>query len=133
MNVKKKILVVDDDPDIVEQLTAILNAESYEVFSAGGQRQAEELLLTVKPDLAILDVMMEQSDSGFVLAHHLQELYPKTPTILLTAMTATTGLSFDSFSKTSSDTESWLKVDKILNKPVRSEQLKAEVRRLLER
>ena len=130
MNVKKKILVVDDDSDIVEQLTAILGTESYEVFSASGEREAEELLLTVKPDLAILDVMMDQSDSGFVLAHHLRKLYPETPTILLTAMTATTGLSFDNMS---GDAGSWLKADKILNKPVRPEQLKAEVRRLLER
>ena len=49
----KKILVVDDDPDIVEQVTLILKQDGHEVHSAGTQNEAEEILLSFKPDLAI--------------------------------------------------------------------------------
>lgn len=125
---KKKILVVDDDLDLLEQISAILTAAGYEVTTAEGVAGAEEALLKMKPDLAVLDLMMEDKDSGFVLSHQLKKLYPDVPVILLTAVTGATGLSF---SARHSEEQSWIKVDKILDKPVRPEQLRAEVRRLL--
>jgi len=66
--VKKKILVVDDDPDILEQMTSVLTGAGYEVSAAEGRAAAEEAILKTKPDLAILDLMMEEKDSGFVLS-----------------------------------------------------------------
>ena len=71
-----KILVVDDDPDIIEQLTFLLKAEGYQVAAAGGLEEAEQVLLTICPDLAIVDLMMEHKDSGFVLCHEIKKLYP---------------------------------------------------------
>jgi two-component system, OmpR family, response regulator len=126
--VKKKILVVDDDPDLLEQMTAILTAAGYAVTAAEGKAAAEEALLTLKPDLAILDLMMEEKDSGFVLGYQMKKLYPATPVILLTAVMGATGLSF---STQNPEAQSWTKVDKIMDKPVRPEQLKTEVRRML--
>jgi len=128
MTANKRVLVVDDDPDTVEQLSVALNAEGYEVITAGGQQEAEEVLLTTRPDLVVLDLMMEQMDSGFVFAHNLRKLYPGTPVILLTAVAATKRMSFDTQSP---EVRSWLKVDRVLDKPVRPEQLRTEVRRLL--
>ncbi len=128
MSANRKVLVVDDDPDIVALLTAVLNTEGYEIVTAYSQEEAEEVLLTVRPDLVILDLMMEQVDSGFVLAHYLKKLYPDTPVILLSSVTAVTRMSFDAQSP---EARSWLKMDRVLDKPVRPEQLKAEVRRLL--
>jgi CheY-like chemotaxis protein len=128
MDAKKKIVIVDDDPDIVEQLTVLLQAQGYEVHAAGNQAEGEELLLGVRPDLAILDLMMEHMDSGFVLCHHLKKLYPETPVILLTGVTAATGMSF---AAPSAEAQSWVKAEKILDKPVRPEQVTAAVRRLL--
>jgi DNA-binding response OmpR family regulator len=128
MRVKKKILAVDDDFDLLEQLTAVLTAAGYEVTAADGRAAAEDAILRVKPDLAILDLMMEEKDSGFVLSHQLKKLYPGMPVILLTAVAGATGLSF---ATQNADARSWIKVDKIMDKPVRPEQLKAEVRRLL--
>ncbi len=125
---KKKILVVDDDLDLLEQMTAILTAAGYEVVSAEGRAAAEEVLLKTRPDLAILDLMMEEKDSGFVLSYQIKKLYPDTPVIMLTAVVGTTGVSF---ATQQSDAQSWTKVDKLMDKPVRPEQLKAEVRRLL--
>ncbi len=128
MSENKKILVVDDDPDIIAQVSAILGTEDYDILKAGGEEEAEEVLTTVRPDLVILDLMMEQADSGFVITHHLKKIYPETPVILLTAVTAATRMSFD---VQSPEAKSWLKMDRVMNKPIRPEQLKAEVRRLL--
>jgi CheY-like chemotaxis protein len=126
--VKKKILVVDDDLDLLEQMTAVLTAAGYEVTAAEGRAAAEEAILKLKPDLAILDLMMEEKDSGFVLSHQFKKLYPDMPVILLTAVAGATGLSFTT---QRSDAQSWIKVDTIMDKPIRPEQLKAEIRRLL--
>jgi len=123
-----KILIVDDDPDILDQLTLTLSADGYEVISAEGQAAAEEAILKTRPDLAIVDLMMEEKDSGFVLSHQIKKLYPGTPIIMLTAVAGATGVSF---ATQSTEARSWIKVDKILDKPVRGEQIKAEIRRLL--
>lgn len=125
---KKKILAVDDDIDLLEQLTAVLTSAGYEVTAVEGRVAAEEALLKIKPDLAVLDLMMEEKDSGFVLSYQIKKLYPNTPVILLTAVAGATGLSF---AAQQPEAQSWTKVDKILDKPVRPEQLRAEVRRLL--
>ena len=125
---RAKILVVDDDPDMIDQLTTTLSADGYEVIAADGHVAAEEAILKTRPDLAIVDLMMEEKDSGFVLSHQIKELYPETPIIMLTAVAGATGLSF---AAQSSEARSWIKVDKLLDKPVRGEQLKAEIRRLL--
>jgi CheY-like chemotaxis protein len=127
-SVKKKILVVDDDFDLLEQLKMVLTAAGYEVTAAEGSKAAEEELLKMKPDLAVLDLMMEEKDSGFVLSHQIKKLYPGTPLILLTAVAGATGVSFNTQNV---EAQSWIKVDKILDKPVRPEQLKEEIRRLL--
>ena len=125
---KKKILVVDDDLDLLEQMKFILNAAGYEAVTAEGRTGGEEAILSVKPDLAILDLMMEEKDSGFVLSHQIKKLYPDLPIILLTAVAGATGLSFNT---QRSDAQSWVKVDKIMDKPVRPEQLKEKIRKLL--
>lgn len=128
MSEQKNILVVDDDIDMLEQVAMILKAEGYRVIKAQGQKEGEEALLSTIPDLAVLDLMMENMDSGFVLCHHVKRLFPETPVILLTAVKATTGLDFH---PQSDDAASWVKADVIMDKPVRPEQLKQEVRRLL--
>lgn len=130
MSDKIKVLVVDDDPDVVDQLTITLKGEGYEVYAGSSQQEAEELLLTVKPDVAILDLMMEQMDSGFVICHYLKKLYPGTSVILLTAVTSATGLSFATAAR---EAQGWVKADRVLDKPVRPEQIRSEVRRLLGR
>ncbi len=128
MSKKKNILVVDDDIDFLEQIECTMKADGYNVVTAQGQEAAEETMLTVIPDLAILDLMMENMDSGFVLCHHIKKIYPDTPVIILTAVEAATGLDF---STSGAEAASWVKADTLLCKPVRPEQLRAEVKRLL--
>jgi CheY-like chemotaxis protein len=128
METRKQIVIVDDDEDVLEQLTQILVGDGYKVHAAASQHEAEDLLLSMHPDLAILDLMMEQEDSGFVLAHYVKKLYPHVPVVMLTGVTSATGLSFSS---TAPEAKSWIKADRILDKPVRPEQVRDLVARLL--
>src|ERR1035441_7256613 len=124
----KKILVVDDDPDICEQLSLLLKQDGYDVTVAGGQEEAEQALLAGKPDLAILDLMMEHPDSGFVLCHEIKRLFPGTPVIVLTSVQAATAIPLEAASR---EQQSGVKPDRVGNKPLRPEQLCREVQRLL--
>ncbi len=63
----KKILIVDDDPDIRRALVAVLEGK-YELKTAAGREEAGEALKGFKPELIILDVMMETVSSGFDLS-----------------------------------------------------------------
>ena len=128
MTERKNILVVDDDIDLLEQVALVLASEGYNIIKAQGQKEGEEALLTTIPDLAVLDLMMENMDSGFVLCHHVKRLYPDTPVILLTAVKAATGLDFH---PNSDEAASWVKADLVMDKPVRPEQLRNEARRLM--
>jgi CheY-like chemotaxis protein len=128
MTMTKKILVVDDDIDQLDHVELILKAEGYAVIKAQGQKEGEDAILTTIPDLAILDLMMENMDSGFVLCHQIKRLYPDMPVILLTAVKSATGVDF---APRSSGAASWIKADVMLDTPVRPEQLRNEVKRLL--
>jgi CheY-like chemotaxis protein len=123
------ILVADDDPDILDQICLALASEGYSLLRAENQDEAEELLLGTRPDLAILDLMMDEMDSGFVLSHRIKQLYPGTPVILISAVAATTGLDFR---PQSAEERAWVKADLVLHKPVVPERLRADVRRVLE-
>ncbi|MGV3587597.1 MAG: response regulator transcription factor [Adhaeribacter sp.] len=81
-----KILVVDDDPDIVELLQYNLTRENYEVASAENGKAAIATALTFKPDIILMDVMMPLMD-GITACRHLRELpeFKETFIIFLTA------------------------------------------------
>jgi CheY-like chemotaxis protein len=69
MNMKKaKILIVDDDQDVITMIEQILEFEGYEVISAYNKKEGIALALKEKPDLAILDVMMTTHYEGFEMA-----------------------------------------------------------------
>jgi CheY-like chemotaxis protein len=69
MNMKKaKILIVDDDQDVIMMIEQILESEGYEVISAYNKKEGLALALKEKPDLAILDVMMTTHYEGFEMA-----------------------------------------------------------------
>jgi CheY-like chemotaxis protein len=65
---KAKILVVDDDMDVITMLEQILSKEGYEVISAFNKKEGIELALAEKPDVAIIDVMMTTHYEGFEMA-----------------------------------------------------------------
>ncbi len=128
MNDKKTILFVDDDIDFIFQQKVAFEAAGYLVREANARAEAMEMLERCMPDLVVLDLMMEEKDCGFVLAHHVKRISPQTPVILVTAVTAETGLTFGVVGK--SDRQ-WIKADVVLAKPIRFEQLQGEIERLL--
>jgi CheY-like chemotaxis protein len=130
MNAKmnKTILVVDDDVDFLTQHKLYLETLGYSVVTAQSQRQAEEFLKTQRPDLAMVDLMMEHVDGGFALCYHIKKIDAAIPVILVTAVTSETGLEFDASTQ---EERSWVKADVMLAKPVRFDQLKREIERLL--
>jgi CheY-like chemotaxis protein len=125
---KKLILVVDDDLDFLAQQKLQLEAVGFDVLTAETQRQAEDILARRQPDLAIVDLMMENMDAGFTLCYHIKKLDRKLPVILVTGVTHETGLEFDA---ATDEERSWVKADKVLAKPIRFEQLHEEIRQLL--
>ncbi len=122
------ILVVDDDEDFRAQLTLQLEAAGFAVVAVAGETEAEATIATLRPDLAIVDLMMEHVDSGFALSYRLKKLVPPVPVIMVTGVAAETGLDF---ATTSEAERTWVKVDAMLTKPVRFEQLRREIEHLL--
>jgi CheY-like chemotaxis protein len=122
------ILVADDDPDYLFQTIFSLEKAGYKTIAAESQAEAESVILKLKPDLAIFDLMMESDDSGFILCYKLKKKYPEVPVILATAVSRETGMSF---SLDSEKDKSWIRADKYLEKGIRAEQLDQEVMKLL--
>lgn len=126
-----KILIIDDDPDIVEAMKVVLESRNYQVRIA---RTGEEGLREVrqdKPELIILDVMMETGDKGFEVAREIKwdPAYEDVPILMLTAIKEKTGLDFG---KEAGD-EHWLPVDDYCDKPLHPDELIAKVEALLKK
>jgi DNA-binding response OmpR family regulator len=122
------ILVVDDDHDFVEQQKLQLESVGFKVVVAYSQKQAEELLVASRPDLAIVDLMLEHQDGGFALCYHIKKLDASIPVILVSSVTSETGVEFDAATQ---EERRWVKADIFLAKPVRFEQLVAHIEKLL--
>jgi DNA-binding response OmpR family regulator len=120
-----KILIVDDDPDMVEAGRIVLEKEGYWVESASnfldGLRKFEE----TNPDLLILDVMMEEPDDGLRFARKVRRSGNMLPILMLTSVNRAMGLQIGK-------DEEMVPVDEFLEKPVDPATLVAKVRGLLE-
>jgi CheY-like chemotaxis protein len=68
-----KILVVDDDPDFVEIMRTILEANAYEVVTAANGNQAMAQVKAERPDLMILDIMMSTVLDGLDVSEQLAQ------------------------------------------------------------
>ncbi len=123
------ILIIDDDPDIIEAMKVVLENKGYDVRSAQDGAEGMERLKEARPDLIILDVMMRTSQEGFELSRELKHnaQYKDIPILMLTAVKQKTGLDFKD---TAGDT-SWLPVEEFLDKPVRPDVLLDKVAELL--
>ena len=84
---KKYILVVDDDPDLVETVAMMLESRGFEVGRAYDGIEGEESIKERRPDLVILDIMMPRKD-GYVLCAELKadKKTADIPIVLLTAV-----------------------------------------------
>lgn len=127
-----KILVVDDDPDIITAVTLILESAGYEVSAAANSAAALACLAAEPHALIILDVMMDTTTEGFQFALKLRSPNPvsayqpfrKIPILMLTAIHSTTPVRFG-------PDEDYLPVDAFLEKPIDHDDLLSKVAGLL--
>jgi CheY-like chemotaxis protein len=129
-----KILMIDDDPDIITAVRIILEASGHELYQAGSSGEGLERIKEINPDLIILDIMMETFTDGFHVSLTLRDPSPDAayapyrhiPILVLTAIHTTTPLRF-------APDEDYLPVDAFLEKSAAPEELLAKVNELLER
>ena len=122
------VLVVDDNPDFLELTKLALEVAGITVITAESGAAAAALLPEAHFDAAVCDLMMEHNDSGFTLAHQIKRKDPAIPVILVTAVAGEAGITFDAAGR---QERSWLQADAVLDKPVRGEELRRELSRLL--
>ncbi len=127
-NEKPTVLLVDDDDDFLFQQRLQLEKAGFDVIAAQGQRPGGGNPRPLRPDVAVVDVMMENPDAGFVLCHHIRKKDPSIPVILVTSVNSETGMDFDLATE---EDRAWIKADALLAKPIRFEQLLGEIDRLL--
>jgi two-component system, OmpR family, response regulator SaeR len=120
------ILLVDDDQDLIEMNKAALEKKGHKVSAAYSAEEARKAVKDKLPDLAVLDVMMEDKTAGFELARHLHEQAPNLPMIMLTGIRKEMNLNY-SFEPD----ETWLPVTKFLEKPINPRVLADEADKLL--
>lgn len=93
-----KILVVDDDPDIVESLRLVLQSADYDVDTATTIKEAFEKVDSYDPDVILLDIMMPDGTEGFHFVWKLRNQFPaeksQIPIVVLSAIHHTTQLRF---------------------------------------
>jgi len=124
----KRILVVDDDPDLREATEIILSGAGYEVFLAAGAAEALKQLQAQKIDLILLDVMMETETEGFHLAYQIRQdsRLKDIPIVMLTCIEEKTGEMLEP-----EKAGDFLPVQAFLRKPLDAAVLKQKVAELI--
>ena len=124
----EKILIIDDDPDIVQAMRLVLQDKGYSVISSENAEEGINSAQEEKPDLIILDVVMPGQD-GFEVSRILKKgpNTQKIPILMLTAVKDKMGLDF----KSEVGNEDWLPVDDYCDKPLDNKELVAKVEGLL--
>lgn len=117
---KKKILMIDDDPEFVEAISNVLDAKGYDVKSAPNGVKGIELAKEMIPDLILLDVMMTTKTEGFDVAREMSESddLKDCPIIMITGVRNDMNLPFGF-----EPDEDWLPVKEVLEKPIRPDML----------
>ncbi len=128
----KHILIIDDDPDVVEAMRLPLQAQGYQVSKASSGAEGLQKIKELKPDLIILDVMMDTTTEGFQVSLALRSpdpqseyaTYQNIPIMMVTAIHTTTPLRFG-------PDKDYLPVDAFIEKPIDPDVLLAKVAELV--
>ncbi|HPV97614.1 MAG TPA: response regulator [Spirochaetota bacterium] len=121
---RKLIMVIDDDPDILSSLRAVLEGEGFIVSTQLSAREGINALATITPDLILCDMMMERIDSGTRVADEIKLNHPSIPIYLLSSIGNATAANVSI---------EQLGFDGAFQKPVSPEALVASIRKTLEK
>lgn len=128
MDRQARILIVDDDTDFVAATKKILEGNAYVVEASSSTGEARKQIEANRPDLILLDVMMERMNDGFTLCQELKHHreYSRIPVIIISSITEKTGLKF------SPETDGeYLEAQAFLEKPVKPAVLLGTIGELL--
>lgn len=134
MEKKAKILVIDDDPDFNDAVSTILESAQYVVVTAANPNEGKEKIISEKPDLILLDIMMDSLFDGFSLCHSIKTSeeykdFNKTPIIFVSAVKKLTGSRFQ-FKEYE---QGMVGPDDYIDKPVNAEDLISRIEKLLQK
>lgn len=127
MESKRKVLIVDDDQQFTKIGKVVLEKNGYEVSVANSAKEGWGTALNWKPDLIVLDVMMESETEGFHFVYDSR----KEPTLKETPILMLTAINERDLPWRFDRDDTWLPVDTFLDKPVSPDQLVREVGRML--
>jgi DNA-binding response OmpR family regulator len=124
----ERILVIDDDPIYVKSTTAILEAHGYQVDSASNREEGLAKMIEHKPDLLLLDVMMDWVLDGVSISREMmaESDLRRIPIVMVTSILSTEH-------RRVFPQDEYLHIDSWLNKPCPPDKLVAEVKKTLER
>ncbi len=124
----KKIIIIDDDPEIVTSMRIVLEKEGYDVVTAHNGTVGMEKIRSEKPNVILLDIMMSDRDEGFQVSYRLKndDELKDIPVVIISSVAQVTGFEFDK----SRDGE-FMPVDDYVEKPVLPKQLLDIVRKHL--
>jgi DNA-binding response OmpR family regulator len=130
----KKVLMIDDDANLVSVFRAVFEAKGYAFAAAHSAASGLEAIESYAPDLIILDVIMEDFVAGFRVVSELRAggpdsklaAFSKVPILMLTSVTSKTRVDFNERVGTA-----LLPVDAFMEKPVKPAELLARVEALL--
>ncbi|MGB2906152.1 MAG: response regulator [Candidatus Aminicenantaceae bacterium] len=133
-NAKAKIMIIDDDPDFRDAITPILQSSLYQVVTAGNPKEGKEKILAEKPDLILLDIMMDSLFDGFSLCHAIKTAkefkdVADTPVIFVSAVKEMTGSRF----QFKGEEQGLYGPDDYIDKPVKPDDLIARIEGLLKK
>lgn len=119
------IAIIDDDPDILDASSLILKSKGFDIVTATNPNDGYKIVTEQKPDLIILDVMMDEPDDGFYLAQKFRREKITTPILMYTSISKAVGMDFDK--------SEMVPVDDFVEKPITPDQLVEKVEKLLKK
>ena len=117
------VAIIDDDIDILEASSLVLKSKGYNVITASDPDEGYKLVIEHKPDLIILDVMMNEPDDGFFLAQKFRRAKIDIPIIMYTSVSKSIGIEFGA--------SEMVPVEDFVEKPITPDVLLDKVEKLL--